>query len=357
MSTDNPLKNFVVGFVFLGGLLIVGIATLAIKGLPWADAQVVSIRFPRIDNLRVGEDVLIHGYRVGQVDEIRFEPGVPDKSIVVSCTLQSEIPLTRNTEFIVRSAGPLGGRYLEIVPAQGDPVRSDFPDFRGRADGDLFEQIRQFVEENREPIREGKGLLGKVIRDEEFASSVDEAIAEFRDTFRRINEQIGEGDGLLGRLFNDKELADQVKSSVGEFETTFRKLNAEDGILETVSRDLREQSGIIGLLLSDPEAKEDLKKTLDSVQEVIESVRSGQGLLGQLIRDEELAARVRGVVEDVQDITRKINVGEGTLGQVVNNREAWDELVRVLVLAREAIEDLREQAPISTFANVLFTVF
>ena len=74
-------------------------------------------------------------------------------------------------------------------------------------------------------------------------------------------------------------------------------------------------------------------------------------------RKAAVLAAARTVRQDTVRMVHKANSGHGTLGQIINNRKAWDELVRILVQARETIEDLREQAPVSTFVNALFAVF
>ena len=62
-------------------------------------------------------------------------------------------------------------------------------------------------------------------------------------------------------------------------------------------------------------------------------------------------------IASIQTILKNVADGKGTLGKILTNDQAWNELVRILVLARETVEDLREQAPISTFVNALFATF
>ncbi|MBN1441936.1 MAG: MCE family protein, partial [Planctomycetes bacterium] len=348
---ESSLKNFIVGIVFLGSLALVGVATYVIKGPPWGDVQSLSIRFPQIDNLKTGEDVRYRGLRVGQVDRLEFAPSEKGDILVV-CSLSGpiSIPLTDQTEFFVRSAGPLGGRFLEIVARPGMRVGSDWMHFVGNAEGDLFEQIR-------EAIGDEGGLLHKLLRDPEFTARVEGAVDEFRGTFEKLNQEVRGEQSLVGRLFNDAELGDKVEAAVSEIQGAFAFLNGEDGPLRTIANDLEAQTGIAGALISDGAAKEKFLQTIDTMSAAASDLRSQKGLLGRLISSEELSETVVDSVDSLSDILQKANAGEGTVGQLLNNREAWDELVRVLVLAREAVEDMREQAPISTFANVFFAVF
>ena len=111
------------------------------------------------------------------------------------------------------------------------------------------------------------------------------------------------------------------------------------------------------MLFFDAEAKEKLRSVLTDLREISRSAREGDGALAALLNDGELSRRLEDAVKAASEILVKINRGEGTLGQLVNNREVWDELRRILVQAREGLEDLREQAPIRTFANAIFATF
>src|SRR5262245_45553197 len=101
-------RNFVVGLVFLGSLVAVGIVTLQVTGLNRAGRpQMVRARFDRVSGLRTGDDVWYRGYRIGQVQEIEplfaegaVQPGAQERPIRVTLRLQKAPPLTADTRFV-----------------------------------------------------------------------------------------------------------------------------------------------------------------------------------------------------------------------------------------------------------------
>jgi len=357
MAKDHRVQNLVVGLVFLGGLGLLGFATLMIQGLGWAEAHEITVRFPRVNNLKTGESVQIHGLPVGEITKIEYDPAADGNNIRVECTLRKGIKLTDQTEFRIKSAGPLAGKHLEIYPGKEGQVidPGTYKGFVGDAEGDVFEKLGDLVTDT----REGPGILPRMIRDRELADKAEGALDEIRSTFRRINSEdgpllafdemrktyshINTGQGLLSAFINDTDMRDKLISTVDD--------------LSALLKDVRESKGIVGWLISDEQARKDLEVTLSNLREFTETVGSGKGLLPRLINDEELSNNFGESLDDLHAILHKANTGVGTLGQAINNREAWDELMRILVLARESIEDLREQAPINTFANVLFAVF
>ncbi len=330
----NAARNLIVGLVFLGSLGILGVATLKISSIPFLNkAEALSVRFASVDQLEQGDDVVIHGLRVGQVDRISYDPDTaPATPIVVECSVPREIlgRIGSGTSFKVYSAGPLGGRYLEIQPAPpNDKPQAPTSAFVGEATGDLFKQLAQLVQEN-----------GKVTQ---LLENMNSAVNEFKETFRSANV----GEGLLGRLIRDKGMGDKAEKLISDASETIAKLR----------EDVTNDKGIVSYLLRDEKAKESLRSTVERLNEIITEVKEGGGIASRLINDKELANQLSAIIADFHDVVHKVNTGQGTLGQIVNNPKAWDELVRILVLGRETIEDLREQAPVSTFVNAAFAAF
>jgi len=331
----STAKNMVLGLVFLGSLAVLGAATLMVSSVSFLkDAFAVPVRFADVDNLQTGDAVVIHGCRVGQVNAIRYQPDVnPTAPILVECTVDAEIGprLEKGTTFTIRSSGPLGGRYLEIatpVPQAVVPVPEGV--FVGSAPGDLFKQLAELVRTNEKNIT---GLL----------ENFHQAVAEVKETFRAANA----GEGTLGLFLRDEDTRERAYNFITDASAT----------MEQIREDVTSDKGIVSYLLRDENAKESLMATLEKLNQVVADLGEGEGILSRMIHDQELADRVAEIVDDFHDVVHKVNSGQGTLGQVVNNPKAWDELVRILVLARETIEDIREQAPVSTFVNAAFAAF
>ena len=372
MSKAAAARNFAVGLSFLGSLVILGVATLSLSGLPLLSAQrPLKIRFDRVDQLAVGDQVVFQGFRIGQVDHISLDRTTdPRNPILVQCSLDESLsrdlfPLDRTTtSFSIRSAGPLGGRYLDITPqVVPRPERGPLipeEEYTGRASGDLFRQLEELIDENQGRINEilaglrdivndmrtKESLFGRVVRDEALGQEFEETVKGFNQmtaSINKITESINNSDGLLGALINDGETREKALTLINN--------------ISEITDTLKGETGIIGFLLNNEKAKDDLKDAIADLKEITAMVREGDGVAGKLLNDTELADRLQDIVDDVQEIVHKANSGQGTLGQVINNRKAWDELVRILVQARETIEDLREQAPVSTFVNALFAVF
>jgi len=372
MQGGNWLRDFVVGIVFLGGVLLVAASTLWLDRVPWREAHAVEVRFPEVENLKRGEPVLIHGFQIGEVDEINYstDPSGGVNHVLVRLNLDHDITsqLTRETVFSIRSAGPLGGRLLLIEPRPGAiPDDASEHVYVGKAEGDLFEQLAVLAD-----------MLGEVVG--ENRESLKQTIADVRKIVARVEQ----GEGLLGRLIGDPRMAEDGKTLVADAKAFVSELSNGQGLLaslvkdgalkdrvvqivqdvgDAVSPDARE-SGTIAALLHDKGMRDDVRGFVESARKVADDVATGDGLVPKLLHDPEFARKAEDMINhassamaDISAITAKVREGDGLLGKFINDESSWNELVRILVIARESLEDLREQAPINTFANVLFSAF
>ncbi len=360
MARSAAFRNFVVGLVFLGSLLALGVVTLLVSGLTiGGKVTMIPVYFDHVSGLREGDESRYRGHRVGQVERIEtfFQPGraAPGaaagatagagRPIRVTIRVNDELPLTRDTQFLVKSRGPLGGNYVEIVPGTGD-LRTAEAGFDGSATPDLFEEIGEVVRENRQGLKE--------------------AITQIGDTVKAINER----EGALGALLKDPATRDRLTKAIENIEEISRAIREGQGTvgklindpkvyndLEKITGAIAAGEGTFGKLVMESKIHDDLEDLIARARRIAADVEEGEGTLALLVKDKEFAQDVREAASEFRETIAKVNQGEGTAGQLVNNREAWDRLVFVLRQAQEAVEDFREQAPINTFVNAIFSGF
>jgi len=348
------MRNFIVGIVFLGSLFALGVVTLKVTELPF-DLHLVKVGFDQTKGLKTGDEVRIYGFRVGSVDSIDYmgpQVGRPSeetrqrgKPILVTIALTRELILTRDTKFVVKSLGPLGGNYLDIVPGTGDIQALD-NEFEGTASAELFDELGDFIRENRDTIsdalsqikeavraiNEREGALGLLIKDPD----VRDRLSSFVKNLDIISKQITEGKGTVGKLVMESSLHDD---------------------LGAITRAIREGRGTLGKLVMQSTLHDDLQSFASRADRILYGAEQGTGTVGMLLKDEGLARDLKTGMYELRGAVAKVNQGEGTLGQLINNREGWDRFVFILRQVQEAVEDFREQAPISTFVNAIFAGF
>ena len=107
-------------------IVVVGVllAVQANNGLPFVPTYNVSAELPSGSNLTPNAEVVVGGFRVGQVTKIRSKVNEdqPGRAIaVIDMKLDKAIePLPVNTQVLVRPRSPLGLKFVELTPGPGE---------------------------------------------------------------------------------------------------------------------------------------------------------------------------------------------------------------------------------------------
>ena len=105
-------------------------------------------------------------------------------------------------------------------------------------------------------IANAKGLLGAVIHDEEFVTTVKESMR----SISKVTEELGpEGAGMLARLIHSKKLGDEVASAIGA--------------ISQISQDINNGPGTLYSLIKDPSLFNDARETLTLLRDSTEDLR------------------------------------------------------------------------------------
>ncbi len=78
-------------------------------------------------------------------------------------------------------------------------------------------------------------------------------------------------------------------------------------------------------------------------------------IVAELIQDNR--DNISMTIDNIRAITGKINSGRGTLGKLINDDKMHRETGKVLEEIQDTIEDVREQAPITSFIRAALTAF
>ena len=215
--------------------------------------------------------------------------------------------------------------------------------------------------------RAGEGTLGKLLASEEAYEEIRRALQSVRTTFENastITAAIKDGNGAMARLINDPALGERVDGAVTEVRGAFANAN-------TVLQDVKDGKGAVGRLMTDDglgqrvdSAVTEFQGTFTNANFVLEQVKEGRGTAGKLLTDETLAQDVTQAVRHVKDtgnnlsdITGHVKKGEGNIGRLVYDEKLVTSAQQILDSIQAALEDLRESAPVASFAGAVLGAF
>lgn len=375
-------RDLLVGLLFLAAILVVGMITFMVKGVPaGAAAYRLVVDFEDVGGLQRGDPVRVRGMKFGEVEEITFS----EEKVSVSLRLFREILPKEGYAIEVLPSSPLGGTYLRYAPGDGEAVA--VTGLVGRAGGDLFGTINEIISENRESIRKSISSLQNILRTFDEEDGVVSALIkreDLRENFVRsienlatITGRIEEGEGTLGALISDDQWRSDISSTLS-------------GIAAAVEQ-VRSGEGVVGRLIYDPDIESTIERILQRADQITDDISRSEGLLGRLLYDkslgkmgEEIVLNLRRFSDDLRnegsllhaltsdpttrdlftatlsnlnEITTRVQSGPGTLHSLVYEVGLYEQATEAVTLLRDTTEDAREQAPISTFFGILMAPF
>ncbi|MBN1653704.1 MAG: MCE family protein [Deltaproteobacteria bacterium] len=194
------------------------------------------------------------------------------------------------------------GRLLSAAESTADNILTGTEALGDPQFGEDIRKAASDVSTVLSEIAEGDGLLNRLIMDARLARSVEETVRNLQATSERlsgvsenvqaITRQIRNGKGLVSKILYDPEgsrIIDELASATSEVSTMLDEIRHNDSTvhrllytddatdllanltqisedLKAVSNDIRRGRGTLGGLLSDPSLYEDLKRLVGNLQ-------------------------------------------------------------------------------------------
>jgi phospholipid/cholesterol/gamma-HCH transport system substrate-binding protein len=113
-----------------------------------------------------------------------------------------------------------------------------------------------------------------------------------------MSTELDEGKGTLGKLLKDESLANNLNQAVANADKLLADINAGKGGL--------------GMIAKDPQFAAKLRDTVDKLDSLLNRVDSGEGTIGQLVRNpsvynnlDQSLTETRGLVAAIRENPKK----------------------------------------------------
>ncbi len=275
-----------VGFFTLVGLLIIGSMVTYFGRLGEGIKKFYPIRveYPNASGLLKGADVLMAGAKVGSVAEGPFimEDG---RGVFVGLKIYEGIPIPEGSTFTIGSSGLLGDRFVDITMK---PVEK---------------------ETKPELLKSGATVIGK--RESgmsELASEGGLMLSDIREAVQKINQSAGR---VNEHLLTEETLR-EFSQAVSNLNSTTESLTGSARQLDQI---LSDTSKKIDVLLADAsEAVKEGKSAMSSasaaageikvasgdLRKIVGDARKGKGIIGVLLNDEQAANNLRALIANLR---------------------------------------------------------
>ena len=270
------------GLSFIAAVVCIIFGLNFLKGINiFAPSNRYYAEFDNLDGLVVSNNVVVRGYKVGQVTEITYDFTL-EHPFVVTILVDDAIRLPLGSTMLLRDDGLMGGKVIDIIygnqtelHAVGDTVPSDV------APG-LMAVVGQLV-----PRLEGT------------ISHVDSVLES------------------VNSLVASPEIKNSLKS------------------VERITADLQVSSAQLKRVMNTQ-----LPGIMSDINTVTGDLKKASGDLRQ-IEFAELFARIDHTVNNLQVFSEKLNSSEGTIGKLMNDNALYDNLNTTVGSVNELVVDLK----------------
>lgn len=321
-----------------------------------------TITFPSVAGLQQNAPVWISGVPKGKVKRMFIDPQTGNVDVAIS--LDSDMTLRDDCFAEIIPSSAFGGKAISLEIGQSPEPLADGTKIRGELVEDLFTAASRGITKINEGIdvavdtikdvnavvkdvKAGRGAVGTILYDEKVAGDVAATVENVRvmsedakgitTNVRDITEKINSGEGAAALLLEDADTALRIKNIVRNVEdASDNTVGATRGIKSIVQK-IDDGKGFLGVLLNDEETGDNIKSAVAKAPALIDSATKLTDEFGVTIQ--------------------RVNAGEGTVGKLFNDDTLFNDTLNAINTLRSGFEDIREQAPITTFASLLFQVF
>lgn len=331
---DERVVQFRVGVMVLATLIITGILVVLFGDLPtmFRDTYTVYIHFTQAPGVIEDTPIRKSGILIGRVAKVAFADG--DEGVLVTARINPGVQIRRN-EICRLKVSLLGDSDVEFIPSNDPSLPKDL-------------------------IKPGDVIVGLAPTDPlQIIGNLEGSLTEAINSIGRTSNEVGKLAAQINELLAGNQ--DQFSRIVDKFEVTLDELNSAVGSADEI--------------LSDPKLKEDIKRAIAELPEVLKDTRDAiasientvqladrnlknvenftkpLGERGSTIIDniEKSSVKLDSLLGDFGELTRKINSSEGSLNMFLSNPDLYQNL-------NEAAENVacltREMRPILNDARV-----
>jgi ABC-type transporter Mla subunit MlaD len=330
---NSEIKVGILFFIGLGLLMWFTVFVTQI-GTPRGD---YSVRFPRIQKLKEGDQVTYNGVRVGTITEVAPVLG-PDgsPSVKITFTLQRErqaMVLINNESKFSITQGLLGGSAMDISSKAGRPITPEMLTQHMGQDpvgiDEVLNSVQGVISENRQGIKEAISTAKTSL--DSFGKMSDEIKGLVAENRKQVGEAITNFSLMSERI---AKLIEDNRASIADAIKRFEEMSHQ-------IRDLVDEN------------RAAVKKSIDQLPDAVANVSSAAKTIDDTVTENrgdlkktianlaEATAKFDRVGTNLDVITTQIAAGKGTVGKLVFEDTLHDKAVAAVDSFSDRLEEVK----------------
>jgi phospholipid/cholesterol/gamma-HCH transport system substrate-binding protein len=283
--------------------------------------------------------VRLNGITVGSLDKVRLTSSRdPKRTVEFDMMVQEkylpQIPV--DSVAGISAANLLGDKFINITKGRatthvqaGGELQSlqaqDIPELMAQSANLLksFQTIINRVDSLLAGVEQGKGNIGKFLKDEELYNRINGIASEGQSLLSEVRK----GKGTLSKLIYEDELYNEIRAPIKR--------------IDALLADIEAGQGTAGKLLKDPVLFDEARASLTEIKALLADLNAGKGTAGRLLKDDSLHKRIEDLLAKFNGTVDKINSGQGMLGQLLVNPQLYESLNGTMREFQSLAKDMR----------------
>jgi len=316
-------KELKIGLLFTGVLILMiwGYKFLKGKNL-FHQSNTYYITYNDVDQLTVSSPVMIKGFKVGAVTDIKLNPENVDE-LIVTIEVEGSFGLPKETNAVLYNVGIVGGKAIAL-------------EFRTHCTDDCIED-KSFIK------GEIRGLLSSMLPEKDlkqYLNSVQDGISGMLDSVG-----LNSGDGSGNPADQIKMVLKNLASITENLDVLLKKSDnhIQKGLsdIQSFTGTLKKNETQITTLVSNLEsfssqlAKADVDQTVGKADTAIAAITLAVADLKSIL------ANADNSFDNLDKVISQVQKGEGSLGKLVGSDTLYNDLQNTVNQLNFLLQDLR----------------
>jgi len=304
-NLETRLGLFVALAVLAGAIILERVGTMD----SFQRGKHVNALFGNIQDLKVGDRVKMAGVEIGRVQTIQ----ITNSQVLVRMKVNPDAEVRTDSMATIKFTGLMGQNFVAIDfgTPNGQPLKDDgnistveqadlsammqkidkvaegvenvTKSFTGFKIDTLVGPLRDFITANKDPLT---------------ATISNLQIVSFE-----LSSQISQGKGTLGKLIKDEALYNTALSTVSNLQDTATEIKTTVAEARKVVDQVNSGQGTVGKLVKDEKLYRETTEAMTNLKEILQKVNQGQGTVGKLVNDQEFYKNAKLTLQKVDQAT------------------------------------------------------
>jgi phospholipid/cholesterol/gamma-HCH transport system substrate-binding protein len=253
----------------------------------------VKALFANVQDLKVGDSVKMAGVEIGRVQRIELT----NNRVLVVMKVRPKAEVKTDSIATVKFMGLLGQNFVAIDfgTPRGEPLKED--QYVATAEQADLSAMMQKIDN----VASGVENLTKSFT----GFRIDNLVGPLRDLIQankdpltatisnvqalsfELSSQVSQGKGTLGKLIKDEALYDTALTTVSNLQDTAAEIKATVADARQIVAQINAGQGTVGKLVKDDTLYRETTSAAKNLNEILQKVNQGQGTVGKLVNDQE----------------------------------------------------------------------